>query len=213
MTSILNNLLSNFLTIIVLFFIGLSFRFLLQITGQGWIKTTSHTATLCILPIITFFITKTISGNIALSLGMVGALSIVRFRNPVRSPLELTVYFTSITMGIIAAVSLTRLAFFTFSIYLVVLLLTLIFLLFKKYLKKQFFITSFSEGNSLSTLEITSSAKIKMLDESRFLKSINFSNDGKTEYMLASANFDSLKKIIFKIEDNELIQNYQLNEC
>ena len=68
--------------------------------------TTSHTSTLTILPIITYVITNVIAGNIALSLGMVGALSIVRFRNPVRSPLELTVYFSSITMGIAAAVNI-----------------------------------------------------------------------------------------------------------
>ena len=66
---------------------------------------------LVLLPIITYIITQVISGNIALSLGMVGALSIVRFRNPVGSPLELTVYFCAITMGISAGVSLKWLAF------------------------------------------------------------------------------------------------------
>ena len=42
---------------------------------------------------------------------MVGALSIVRFRNPVRSPLELSVYFGAITMGIAASVNLLWLIF------------------------------------------------------------------------------------------------------
>ena len=144
---------------------------------------------------------------------MVGALSIVRFRNPVRSPLELSVYFTSITMGIIAAVSLPRLAYFVLSIYLVVFLLTLIFITSKKYLKKQFFITSFSEGNSLSTLEITSIEKIKILEESNYLKSINYSQGENFQYTLASSNFDSLKKLLLNVEKNNLIINYQLNEC
>ena len=80
--------------IIVILMLGISifFRFLLQIFDQRWITTASHTATLFLLPIITCIITKVISGNISLSLGLVGALSIVRFRNPVRSPLELSVY-------------------------------------------------------------------------------------------------------------------------
>ena len=86
----------QFINIIILFFLSLSIRFILVKSGQGWIKTKSHTATLTILPLVTFVITKVISGNIALSLGMVGALSIVRFRNPARSPLELTVYFTQL---------------------------------------------------------------------------------------------------------------------
>ena len=55
------------------------FEILLELFGQKWIKTLSP-ATLLFLPLITY-ITSVISGNIALSLGMVGALSIVRFRN------------------------------------------------------------------------------------------------------------------------------------
>ena len=53
---------------------------------------------------MTFIITKTISGNISLSLGMIGAMSIVRFRNPVKSALELVMYFALITLGIAANV-------------------------------------------------------------------------------------------------------------
>ena len=97
--------------IIYLILSSLFLRILLELCGQKWIKTISHTATLTILPIITYIITTIISGNIALSLGMVGALSIVRFRNPVRSPLELSVYFAAITMGITAAVRLNMVIF------------------------------------------------------------------------------------------------------
>ena len=93
------------IVILLMLLISIFFRFLLQIFNQRWITTTSHTATLFVLPIIAFIITRVISGNIALSLGLVGALSIVRFRNPVRSPLELSVYFGAITMGIAGAVS------------------------------------------------------------------------------------------------------------
>ncbi len=77
------------IAILLLISTSLAFRIMLQRLGQKWIVTTAHTATLVLLPIITFVITGVIAGNIALSLGMVGALSIVRFRNPVRSPLEL----------------------------------------------------------------------------------------------------------------------------
>ena len=52
---------------------------------------------------------------------MVGALSIVRFRNPVKSPFELAVYFGSITMGIAASVSLPWLIFFALSILIALL--------------------------------------------------------------------------------------------
>ena len=68
-------------TMILLIFFSLFIRIILQLVGQNWITTTAHTTTLVLLPIITYIITQVISGNIALSLGMVGALSIVRF-NP-----------------------------------------------------------------------------------------------------------------------------------
>ena len=102
----LNSYSDKLIPLVLLFIIPLFFRFLLQVFGQRWVTTTAHTVTIMLLPFITFIITKVISGNIALSLGLVGALSIVRFRNPVRSPLELTVYFGSITLGIAASVRL-----------------------------------------------------------------------------------------------------------
>ena len=96
----------KFYDIMLLFVCSILLRILLQVMGQRWIVTIALTSTLVFLPILTYVITSVISGNIALSLGMVGALSIVRFRNPVRSPLELSVYFAAITMGITASVSI-----------------------------------------------------------------------------------------------------------
>ena len=58
------------------------------------------------LPILGLVITTVIGSNIALSLGMIGALSIIRFRTPVRSSYELTIYFLLLTIGIAAKVDL-----------------------------------------------------------------------------------------------------------
>ena len=110
------DIIEKILTLIMMIGTSLGIRMLLDFLGQKWIKTVAQTATLCVLPVLTYIITNVISGNIALSLGMVGALSIVRFRNPVRSPLELTVYFGAITMGIAASVSLIWFGFLIFSI-------------------------------------------------------------------------------------------------
>ena len=51
----------------------------------------------CIITSTGYLITSIISSNIALSLGMVGALSIIRFRTPVKNPAELVYYFMLIT--------------------------------------------------------------------------------------------------------------------
>ena len=72
-----------------------------------------------ILAVTTCIVIMIVKSSLALSLGLVGALSIVRFRNPVKSPLELAVYFAVITMGISASVDLKWLLFFDFAIMFV----------------------------------------------------------------------------------------------
>tara|TARA_B100000161_G_C33515973_1_gene398716 strand:+ start:91 stop:747 length:657 start_codon:yes stop_codon:yes gene_type:complete len=208
---LINNIRSESVAILILLLSSLFIRGILELFGQRWIKTTSHTATLAILPVITYIITTVISGNIALSLGMVGALSIVRFRNPVRSPLELCVYFAAITMGITAAVSLNRLIFFIFSIFLVACLLFLISFIFNKIYKKSYFTSSFSEGNTSSSLELSCISQLPLLDNSIYLKAKSSKNE-KINYLLVSENFQILKDILLQVENDKNIIEYQLNE-
>jgi hypothetical protein len=195
---------------ISMLFSSLYLRILLQMMGQSWIKTIAHTATLVLLPIIVFIITNLISGNIALSLGMVGALSIVRFRNPVRSPLELSVYFGAITMGIAAAVDLKWLAFLVGSVSLVAIALYIINLITTK-AGKPFFITSFTEGNSLSTLKVVSTKSLDELNKSKLLISKS-STDNEHVYVLASSNFDSLKQLDMDLPKSAGITATELNQ-
>lgn len=195
----------------VLICFSLFIRIVLQLVGQVWITTTAHTTTLVMLPIITFIITKVIAGNIALSLGMIGALSIVRFRNPVRSPLELTIYFCAITMGIAAGVSLKWLVFLGAAILLALIILITINILSKNFFNKLFFTASFSEGNSLSSLEIKSSKEINWLDNNSFL-TLKKKIDNDFFYTLTAYNFEDLKKIESEISKNETVVNYQLNK-
>ena len=102
----LDYLLSNLIPIVFLLVAGILIRQSLIIASQMWAKTYHHSLSLLLLPITTFVITKAISGNIALSLGMIGALSIVRFRNPVKNPFELVIFFCSITLGIASGVDI-----------------------------------------------------------------------------------------------------------
>lgn len=207
----MNPIVLGIVKVFIITLISLSFRILLQVFGQRWIKTSSHTSTIVILPILTFVITTVIAGNIALSLGMVGALSIVRFRNPVRSPLELTVYFTAITLGITAYTNMKWLIFLAFSIYFAVFLLLMISLISKRLFNYNFFITSFSEGNSLSTLEVNSKVNLEFLENNKYLKSKSSSAEIKS-YLLASDNFDVLKSILKVLDEEKSVIDYRLNE-
>ena len=206
--SIIQVIISNKVHLIALFLLiasGLYLRLLLQLFGQAWIKTKAHTATLLFLPVITYVITNVISGNIALSLGMVGALSIVRFRNPVRSPLELSVYFGAITMGISASVYVMWLIFLIFAITVVILSLSIVNMMCVKFLGKPFFIASFSEGNSLSTLVIKTSKILDICEKSDYLNS-KLKDENFITYSLSSHSFNKLRDIEIdpEVESNSI---------
>ena len=94
--------------IIVILISGFLIRASLIYVGQSWAKSYAQTIAFFLLPIVTYVITKTIAGNIALSLGMIGALSIVRFRHPVKSALELIIYFDLITIGIATKIDTSK---------------------------------------------------------------------------------------------------------
>lgn len=146
---------SSFLTYSILLFYLLTSSFLIWITllilRQYWVKSLAQTLTIFLLPIITSVLTDVIAGDLALSLGMVGALFIVRFRNPVRSPFELTVYFLLITVGIICKRNEVMLVFLVSSFVILSLLYILNETLTKNFLKRNFFLPSFREGNMLNT--------------------------------------------------------------
>ncbi len=85
--------------------LGISINLFLSLMKVNWVNTPAQRGVAILLPLIILIITKVISTNLALALGMIGALSIVRFRNPVKSPFELVVLFSYIAIGISAAVN------------------------------------------------------------------------------------------------------------
>jgi hypothetical protein len=182
------------LVIPALISLSLLFHRTLILIGQKWVETFAHTATLLILPVVTYVLTTLISGDIALSLGMVGALSIVRFRNPVRSPFELTVYFVSITAGVAASVSLKWMLLLIGSVIMVCVLLAALDYLSKLFSRKSFYTTSFTEGNHLSTLEVTFNDSGEALSFSDLLVSID-DIDGQSTYVFASSDSVKIKSI------------------
>jgi len=80
--------------------VGLFIYYIYQKCFRGVVYIHSFNVTLVLLTMITTMIIMTISTNIILSLGMVGALSIVRFRTAVKDPLDITFAFWAIAVGI-----------------------------------------------------------------------------------------------------------------
>lgn len=86
--------------LLVSFLIGLFIFFIYKKTFQGVLYQRSFNVSLIAITMIVTLIIMTISGNLVLSLGMVGALSIVRFRTPIKDPVDLVFIFWAITVGI-----------------------------------------------------------------------------------------------------------------
>jgi len=94
-------LLNNAVTIIIAAFIMITYK----VTYKGAAYSKKFNVSLGMMIIITTFIMSVISNNIALSLGMVGALSIVRFRTAVKDVRDTTYIFWGIAVGISCGVS------------------------------------------------------------------------------------------------------------
>ena len=83
---------------------------------------------------------------------------------------------------------------------------------YKKLSRTELFNSSFTEGNTISTLEITTKKDIKILDESELLKSKSSKNN-IFNYLLASGDFNLLKDKLNEIDEfSDEIISYQLNE-
>ena len=79
-------------------------------TYQGVMYSSSFGTTLVALTMITTVVILAVTSNVVLSLGMVGALSIVRFRTAIKEPLDIAFLFWSIAVGIVLAAGMIPLA-------------------------------------------------------------------------------------------------------
>lgn len=79
-------------------------------TYQGVMYSSSFGTTLVALTMITTLVILAVTSNVVLSLGMVGALSIVRFRTAIKEPLDIAFLFWAIAAGIVLAAGLIPLA-------------------------------------------------------------------------------------------------------
>ena len=88
------------------FLTGLIIAFVYRKTYRGVLYSPSFALALVMLTLITTPVVMCIRSDIALSMGMVGALSIVRFRTAVKDPLDTAYMFWSLTMGILLGAGL-----------------------------------------------------------------------------------------------------------
>ena len=100
------------LALLLAFGVGLFIFFIYKKTYAGVMYSSSFDVTLVALTMITTLVILAVTSNVVLSLGMVGALSIVRFRTAIKEPLDIAFLFWAIAAGIVLAAGLIPLAVF-----------------------------------------------------------------------------------------------------
>lgn len=163
------------------------------------------------LPVLGFAITTAIGTNIALSLGMVGALSIIRFRTPVRSPYELIIYFALLTFGITMTVNFR----YTLILFLVLVIFKLIYHLMSNKLSNYFFSNKFPSGSTRCnfTLLIKKNELSDFINKDNFMQlSCDSLNDEDIEINISKSfkNKDEFEKYLNN--NKNLIKNFIVDE-
>ena len=104
------SILDMLLAMILAFALGMFIFLVYKKTFSGVMYSSSFGVTLVALTMITTLVILAVTSNVVLSLGMVGALSIVRFRTAIKEPLDIAFLFWSIAVGIVLAAGLITLA-------------------------------------------------------------------------------------------------------
>lgn len=104
------SVLDMLLSLLLAFGVGVFIFLVYKRTFKGVMYSASFGVTLIAMTMITTIIILAVTSNVVLSLGMVGALSIVRFRTAIKEPLDIAFLFWAIAVGIILAAGMIPLA-------------------------------------------------------------------------------------------------------
>ena len=104
------SILDMIISIVLAFGMGMFIFLVYKKTYSGVMYSSSFGTTLVALTMITTVVILAVTSNVVLSLGMVGALSIVRFRTAIKEPLDIAFLFWSIAVGIVLAAGMIPLA-------------------------------------------------------------------------------------------------------
>ncbi len=106
------SILDMVIALVLAFCIGLFIFLIYKKTYTGVMYSAGFGVTLVAMTMITTLVILAVTSNVVLSLGMVGALSIVRFRTAIKEPLDIAFLFWSIAAGIVLAAGMIPLAVF-----------------------------------------------------------------------------------------------------
>lgn len=189
------------LAMVLAFCIGVFIFFVYKKTFSGVLYSSTFGVTLIALCMITTLVILAVTSNIVLSLGMVGALSIVRFRTAIKEPLDIAFLFWSIAAGIVLAAGLIPLAVFGSFIIGIILLL---FVNKKSFANPYILVVQCENGESEKKVgeyvkESTKRSVIKSKSVQKGLIEINLEvrlKDDDTDFVNGVADLEGVKSAV-----------------
>jgi len=162
-------------------------------TFQGVLYQHSYLVSLIMASIITSSVIMVISGNLILSLGMVGALSIVRFRSAIKDPLDIIFMFWAITVGIANGIGMIKV-----SIICTLLISLVCFILYKipKAVEPHVLVIKFNKANMDNIIKAVKNNSLN----NKLISHTSNLDAGEVVYKLRPKNNDTLLKEIKSIE-------------
>ena len=180
------SIVDSLIGLLVAFGVGLFIYYVYKKTFSGVIYSNTFNISLIIISMATALIIIGISSNVLLSLGMVGALSIVRFRTPIKDPMDLVYLFWAIVSGILCG------AGFIILVILGAILIGLVLMLFTNKIKVEnpyLLVVKYSDEKLEDTLAKTISEATKKFSVKS--KSVMPGNDYEVTYEIRVKDNDS----------------------
>lgn len=188
-------------TMLLAFAIGIFIFLVYKKTFSGVMYSASFGVTLIALTMISAFVILAVTSNVVLSLGMVGALSIVRFRTAIKEPLDIAFLFWAIAVGIVLSAGMIPLAVFGS------VLIGIILLIFcnRKSSDSPYIVVISCDGkaseNQINTFlsESTKKFVIKSKTVSKDMTELNYElrlKDGNTEFINILADMQGIRSAV-----------------
>lgn len=193
-------IISAVIAMLIAIILGLIIQLIYKRFYGGVVYSASFSMTLVGMTILTCALTLAISSNIVISLGMVGALSIVRYRTAIKDPVDLLYLFWSISIGIIVAAQIYPLAILT-----MIVMTVLVVICYKRKSAGIIYILVAHYDNDSTEAEI-----IKCLGKSRYQIKSKSMRKGQAEITIELWNRQSNTAFVDRINDLEGVKDVNL---
>ena len=186
--------LETFRQLLYVFILGLLVNIIFSFfLNQYWLKSVNSLFVSGGLVLSVYIITKVVSTNIALSLGLVGALSIVRFRSAIKDPLDIIFMFWSITVGIANGIGMVKI-----SLVSTIFISLVCFILYRipKTMEPHVLVIKFNNANLDDIFAVVKNNSLN----NKVISNTSNLDSGELVYKLRPKNSDNLLKEIKSVD-------------